>query len=180
MFYLYHTCTHSNVCSVVVQLPSRVWLFVSSWTAALQASLFFTVSLSLLKLMSIESVMPSNPLILCYLLLLLSSVFPSINIFSSGLALCIRWSKYWSFSFSISPSNEYSRLVSFKIDCFDLLTVHGTVKSLLQHHSLKVSVFQHSAFFMVQLSHICAWLHYSLFGSVFIWVLCSVIGWHVS
>ena len=143
--FMWHTGTHSGVCSVTVQLLSRIWLFVSSWTAALQASLFFTISLSSLKLMSIESVMPSNHLILCCLLLLLSSVFPSINIFSSGLAVCIRWSKYWSFSFSISPSNEYSRLLSFKIDRFDLLTVHGTVKSLLQHHSLKVSVLQHSS-----------------------------------
>ena len=143
--FMWHTGTHSGVCSVTVQLLSRIWLFVSSWTAALQASLFFTISLSSLKLMSIESVMPSNHLILCCLLLLLSSVFPSINIFSSGLAVCIRWSKYWSFSFSISPSNEYSRLISFKIDRFDLLTVHGTVKSLLQHHSLKVSVLQHSS-----------------------------------
>ena len=105
--------------------------------------------------------MPSNHLILCCPLLLLSSVFPSISIFSSGLALCIRCWKYWSFSFSISPSNEYSRFIFFRMDWFDLFTVHGTVKSLLQHHSLKVSVLQHSAFFMVQLSHICTWLHYS-------------------
>ena len=107
----------------------------------------------LLKLMSIESVMPSNHLILCCPLLLLPSIFPSIRVFSNKLALCIRWPKYWSFCFSISPSNEYSGLISFKTDWLDLFAVQGTLKSLLQHHILKVSVLRHSAFFMVQLSH---------------------------
>ena len=120
---------------------------------ALQASLFITNSQSLLKLMSIESVMPSNYLILCHLLLLLPSIFPSIGVFFSQSVLCIRWPKYWSFSFSISPSNEYSGLISFKIDWFDLLAVQGTLKSLLHHHSLKLSVLRCSAFFVVQLSH---------------------------
>ena len=103
--------------------------------------------------MSIESVMPSNHLILCCLLLLLPSIIPSIRIFSNELALCIRWSQYWSFSFSVSPSNEYSWLISFRIDWFDLFAVQGTLKSLLQQHSLKASILQHSAFFVVQLSH---------------------------
>ena len=118
-----------------------------------QASLSFTISWSLLKLMSIESVMPSNHLILCYPLLLLPSVFPSIRVFSNGSARHIRWPKYWSFSFSISPSNEYSELIAFRIYWFDLLAVHETLKSLLQHHTWKVSVLQCSAFFMVQHSH---------------------------
>ena len=117
-----------------------------------QASLFFTVSWSLLKLMSIELVMPSNHLILCRPLLLLPSIFPSISIFSDESVLHIRWAKYWSFSFSISLSNEYSGLISFKIDGFDL-AVQGTLKSLLQHHSSKASIIRCSAFFMVQLSH---------------------------
>ena len=108
---------------------------------------------SLLKLMSIESVMPSNHLILCRPLLLPPSIFPSIRVFSNELVLCIRWLKYWSFSFSISPSNEYSGLISFKIDWFDLLAVQGTLKTLLQHHSSKDSILQCSTFFMVQLSH---------------------------
>ena len=113
-----------------------------------------TTSQSLLKLMSIESVMPSNHLILCCPLLLLPLIFPSIRVFSNKLALCIRWS-WWSFNFSISPSNAYSRLISFRIDWLDLLAVQGTLKSLLQHHNLKISVLQHSAFFMVQLSYLC-------------------------
>ena len=116
-------------------------------------SLSFTVSWSLLKFMSVESVMSSNHLILCHPLLILPSVFPSIRAFSSELALCIRWPKYYSFSFRISPSNEYSWLTFFRIDWFDLLAVPGTLKSLLQHHNSKASVLQHSAFFMVQLSH---------------------------
>ena len=123
------------------------------WTAACQASLFFTNSLSLLKLMSIESVMLSNHLILCRPLLLLPSITLSIRVFSYESALHFRWSKYSSFSFSISPSNEYSGLISFKIDWFDLLVVQGTLKSLFQHHSLKASICWHSAFFIVQLSH---------------------------
>ena len=127
------------------------------WTAAHQASLSFTVSQSLLKRVSfaqIESLMPSNHLIFCCPLLLLPSIFPRIRVFSNESALHIRWPKYWSFSFSISPSNEYSGLISFRINWFDLLTVQGTLKSLPQHHSMKASVFQHSVFFMVQLSHL--------------------------
>ena len=122
-------------------------------TTAHQASLSFIISQSLLKLMSIESVMPSNHLIFCHPLLLLPSIFPSIRVFSSESALCIRWPKYWSFSFSISPSDEYSGLISFRIDWFDLLAVQGTLKSLLQHHSSKASILRHSTFFIVQLSH---------------------------
>ena len=124
---------------------------MTPWTAARQASLSFTISWSLLKLMSIESLMPSNHPIFCHLLLL-PSVFPSIRVFSNELALRIRWPKDWSFNFSISPSNEYSGLISFKIDWFDLLAVQGTLKSLLQHHNPKASILQCSAFFVVQLS----------------------------
>ena len=134
-------------------LLSRVQLFATPWTAALQASLCFTNSQSLLKLMSIESAMASNHLIICRPPLLLHSIFPSVRVFSSDSVLHIRWPKYWSFSFTISPSNEDSGLISFRIDWFDLLTVQGTLKSLLQHHSSKPSVLQHSAFFVVQLSH---------------------------
>ena len=123
------------------------------WTEALQASLSFTICQSLLKLMSIESVMPSNHLIFCHTLLLLPSLFPSIRVFSNELALGITWPKYWSFSFSISPSNEYSRLISFRIDWFDFLAVQGALKSLLQHHSSNASILQHSTLFMVWLSH---------------------------
>ena len=129
---------------------SHVRLFAASWTAAHQASLSFTISWSLLKLMSIESIMPSNHHVLCRPLLLLPSIFPSIRVFSNESALCI-WPKYWSFSFS--PSNEYTVLISFRIDWLDLLAVQGTLKSLLQHHSSKASVLQLSAFFTVQLSH---------------------------
>ena len=135
------------------QLLCHVWLFVTPWIAARQASLSITNSRSWLKLMSIELMMPSNHLILCRPLLLLPSIFPSIKVFSNESVLCIRWPKYWSFSFSISPSNEYSGLISFRIDCFDLLVVQGTLKSLLQHHSSKASILQRSAFFIVQLSH---------------------------
>ena len=138
---------------VVVQLLSRVQLFATPWTAAHQASLSFTISQSLLKLMSVESVMPSNHFILCCPFLLLPSVFPSIRIFSSESALHIRWSKYWSFSISINPSSEYSGLISFRIDWLVLLAIQGTLKSLLQHHSSKASILQLSDFFMVQLSH---------------------------
>ena len=123
------------------------------WTAACQASLSITISQSLFKLMSIESVMPSNHLILCCLLLLQPSFLPSIRAFSNESVLCIRWPKYWSFSFSISPSNEYSGLIFFRMDWLDFLAVQGTLKSLLQHHCSKASILQHSAFFMVQLSH---------------------------
>ena len=138
---------------LVVQSLSHVRLFATSWTAEYQDFLSFTISRSLLKLMSIESVTPSNHLILCHPLLLLPSIIPSIRVFSSELALCIRWPKYWSFSFSISVSNEYSWLISFRIDWFDLLAVQGTFKSLLPHHSLKSSILWCSAFFMVQLLH---------------------------
>ena len=131
---------------------SCVQLFVTTWTAAHQASLSFTISRRLLKLTSIESVMPSNHLILCHPLLP-PSVFPSIRVFSSESVLCIRWPKSWSFSFSICPSNEYSGLISFRIDWFDLLAVQGTLKSLLQHHSSKASILRRSAFFTDQLSH---------------------------
>ena len=122
---------------------------MTPWTAALQASLSSTNYRSLLKLMSIESVMPSNHLILCCPLILLPSTFPSIN----ESVLCIRWPKYWSFSFSISPSNEYSGLISFRMNWLDLLAVQGTLKRLLQHHSSKASILQHSDFFILQLSH---------------------------
>ena len=136
-----------------VQSLSHVRLFAPPWTAAHQAFLSFTNSQSLLKLMSIESVMPSNHLILCRPLLLLPSIFLSIRVFSNKSVLCIRWPKDWSFSFSISPSNDYSGLISFRIDWFDLLAVQGTLKSFLQHHSSKASILWHSPFFMVQLSH---------------------------
>ena len=122
-----------------VQLFSCVWLFATSWTVAHQASLSITSSQSLLKLMSVESMMPSNHLILCHPFLL-PSVFPSIRVFSEESVLCIRWSKYRSYSFSISPSNEYLRLISFRMDWLDLLAVQGTLKSLLQHHSSKASI----------------------------------------
>ena len=138
---------------ISVQSLSCVQLFATPWTAARQASLSITNSWSLLKLMSIESVMPSNHLILYRPLLLLPSIFPSIRVFSSGSVLCIRWPKYWSFSFSISPSNGYSGLISFRMDWFDLLAVQGTLKSLLQHHNSKASNLWRSAFFTVQLSH---------------------------
>ena len=120
------------------------------WTAARQASLSFIISLSLLKLMPMESVMPSNHLILCHPLLLLPSVFPSIRVFPNESALCIRWPKYWRFSFSTSLPNEYSGLISFKIDWFDFFAVQGTLMSLFQHHSSKASILWHSAFFMVR------------------------------
>ena len=126
---------------------------MTPWTAARQASLSNINSQSLLKLISIEPVMPSNHLILCCPLLLQPSIFPSIKVFSSELVLCIRWPKYWSFSFSISPSNEYSGLISFRIDWLDLLAVQETLKSLLQLHSSKASILWCSAFFIVQLSH---------------------------
>ena len=138
----------------VVQSLNHVRLFVNPWTAAHQASLSFTISWNLLKLMSIRSVMPSNYLILCRPLLLLPSIFPSIRVFSNELALHIRWPKYWSFSFSISPFNEYSGLISFKINWLDLLAVHGTLKSFLQHRSLKALILPSSAFFTIQLSHL--------------------------
>ena len=136
-----------------VQSLSLVQLFVTPWTAACQASLSITNSQSLLKLISIKSVMPSNHLIQCRPLLLQPLIFPSIRVFSNESALRIRWPQYWSFSFSISPSNEYSSPISFRIDWLDLFAVQGTLKNLLQHHSSKASILRHSAFFIVQLSH---------------------------
>jgi hypothetical protein len=136
-----------------VQSLSHIQLFATSRTAARQASLFITNSRSLLKLMSIELVMPSNHLILCCPLLLLPSIFPSLRVFSNESALRIRWPTYWSFSFTISPSNEYSGLISFMMNWLDLLAVQGTLKSLLQHHSSKASILRCSAFFKAQLSH---------------------------
>ena len=135
-------------------LLSCVWLFVTPWTAAHQAPLSFTLSQSLLKLKSIESMMPSNHFTLCRPLLLLPSIFPSIRVFSNELALPVRGPKYWRFSFSISPSDEYSGLISFRMDWFDLLAVQGILKRLVQHHSLEASVLWCSAFLMVQLSHL--------------------------
>ena len=136
-----------------VQSLSRVQLFVTPWTAARQASLSITNSLSLPKLMSIELVMPSSHLILCLPLLLLPSIPPSIRVFSNESTLPMRWPKYWSFSFSISLSNQHPGLISFRMDWLDVLAVQGTLKSLLQHHSSKASILWHSAFFTVQLSH---------------------------
>ena len=136
-----------------VQSLSCVLLFATPWTATRQDSLTITNSRSLLNLMSIKSVMPSNHLILCCALLLLPSTFPSIRVFSNESVLRIGWPKYWSFSFSISPSNEYSGLISFRMDWLDLLAVQGTLKGLLQYHSSKASVLRHSTFFIVQHSH---------------------------
>ena len=137
-FQIYHTAVLTTV--VVVQSPSRVRLFATPWTAARQASLSITISLSFLKLMPTESVIPSNHLILCHPFFLLPSIFPSIRVFSNESVLRIRWPKYQNFSFSISPSNEYSGLISFRMDWFDPLAIQGTLKSLLQHHSSKTSI----------------------------------------
>ena len=165
MFYIYdiYICVSCFIYSSVQSL-NWVWLFVTPWTPAYQASLSITNSWSLLKLMSIQSVMPSKHLILCCLLLLLTSIFSSIKVFSNELALRIRWPKYWSFSFSISPSNVYSGLISFRMDWFDLLAVQGTLKSLLHHHSSKASIFWHSAFFMFQLfmKFVCLSLYWDI------------------
>ena len=136
-----------------VKSLSHVWIFATSWSATGQASLSITNSQSLPKLMPIESVMPSNHLLLCRPLLLLPSIFPSIRVFSNESSLCIRWPKYWSFSFNVSPSNEHLRLISFRMGWLDLLAIQGTLKSLLQHHSSKASILRYSAFFIVQLSH---------------------------
>ena len=146
LFYIYLSLV------AVIQLLSRIHLFATPRTAACQASLSSAISWSLLNLMSIELVMPSHHLFPCRPLLFLPSIFPIIRVFSSESALHIRWPKYWGFSFSISPSNEYSRLISFRMDWFDLLAVQGTLKSLLQHHNLKASILWRSAFFLVQLS----------------------------
>ena len=139
---------------VAVQSLSHVWLFADPWTATRQVSLSFTISQSLLKLMSIESMMASNHLVLCCPLLLQPSICASIRVFSSESVLCIRWPKYWSLSSSISLSNEYSGLISFRVGWLDLLAVQRTLKSLLQHHSFWSSIVQCSAFFIVQLSHL--------------------------
>ena len=141
-----------------IQLLSHVRLFATPWIAACQASLSITNSRSSLKLTSIESVMPSNHLILCRPLLLLPSIFPSNRVFSSESVHHTRWPKYWSFTFSISPSNEYSGLISFRMDWLDLLAVQGTLQSLFQHHNSKASILWCSAFFMVQLSYL--WYHW--------------------
>ena len=144
-------CTHIQ--SVQSLSHVHVRLFVTPWTAARQSSLSITYSRSPPKPISIESVMPSDHLILCHPLILQPSVFPSIRVFSNESALCIRWPKYWSFSFNISPSNEYPGLISFRMDWLDLLEVQGTLKSLLQYHSSKASILRCSAFFIVQFSH---------------------------
>ena len=144
-----------------VQLLRRVWLFATPWITACQASLSITNSQSLLKLMSIESVMPSNHLILCCHLFIPPSIIPRIRVFSDLSVLLIRWPKYWSFSFKVSPSNEYSGLISFRMDWLDFFAVQGTLKNLLQHHSSKASILQCSAFFIVQLSH-DYWKNHSL------------------
>ena len=151
--WLYRASLSSAAKDIVSLLLSRVCLFATAWVSACQASLPIINSQNLPKLMSIESVMPSNHLILCHPLLLLPSIFSSIRVFSKESVLCMRWPKYWSFSFSISPSDEYSGLISFRIDWFDLLAVQGTLRSILQHHHSKVSILWHSAFFIVQLSH---------------------------
>ena len=150
---LIHILSHINKAISSVQSLSHVWLFATPRTAAHQASLSITNSQSLLKFISIESMMPSNHLILCHPFLILPSIFPSIRVFSSESALRIRWPKYWSFSLSISPSNEYSGLISFRSDWLDPLAVQGALKSILQHHSSKVSIVWHSAYFIIQLSY---------------------------
>ena len=159
---LFHQIPWSTEHLRSVQFLSHVQLFAISWTEACQASLSLTISQSLLKLMFIESMMPFNYLILCHPLLLLSSIFPNIRIFSNESVLHIRWPKYWSFSFRISPSDEYLGLISFRTDWFDLLVVEGTLKSLLQHHSSKASILC-STFFIVQLTsiHVC-WKNHSI------------------
>ena len=151
--YISQSFLKKSVYIFVVQLLSRVWLFATPQTEVHQDSLSFTISWSLLKFMSVESVMPSSHLIFCHPLFLLPSIFPSIRVFSNESALHIRWSKYWNFSFSINPSNEYSGLISIRIDWVDGLGFQGTLKSLLQPHKLKASVLWCLAFFMVQLSH---------------------------
>ena len=157
----------------VVQLPSHVQLFEPPWTAAHQASLSFNISWNLLKFISIDSVIPSNHLILCHPLLFLPSIFSSIRVFSNELALHIRWPKYWSFSFSISPCNEYSGLISFKIDWLDLLDVQGTLKSLLHHYSLKAWILCGLAFFINQLSH--PYMTTGITKALTIWIFVSKV-----
>ena len=150
---IYNTDIVSSVPFSSVQLLSRVRLFATPWITARQASLFITNSRSSLRLTFIESVTPSSHLILCRPLLLLLPIPPSIRVLSNESTLCMRWPKYWSFSFSINPSKEIPRLISFRMDWLDLLAVQGTLKSLFQHHSSKASILQRSAFFTVQLSH---------------------------
>ena len=157
------------MCSV--QLLSHVWLFVTPWTVARQASLSITNSQSLPKFMSIKLVMPSKHLILCRPLLLLPSIFPSTRVFSNESALCIRWPKYWSFSFNSCPSNEHPGLISCRMDWLDLLSVQGTLKSLLQHHSSKASLLRGSAFFIVQLSN-----PYTTTGKTIALTICTYVG----
>ena len=152
LFYL-HSKDHPILFVFAVQSFSHVRLFVAPWTAH-QDSMSFTTSQSLLKLMTSKSIIPSNHLILHCPLLLLPSIFPSIRVFSIESALCIRWSKYWNFSFNISPSNEYSGLISFRIDWLNLLEAQGTLRSLLWHHSSKASILQSPALFIIQLSHL--------------------------
>ena len=166
--------TLANSQKMIVQLLSCIWLFATPWTAAHQAFLSFTIFQSLLQLMSIELVMLSNHLIFCHSLLLLPSILPSIKILSNESTLHIRWWKYWRFSFSISLSNEYSGLISLRSDWFDFCAVHGTLKSLLQQHSLKVSVLWCSSFFIVQLSYLCMTTGKSitwLYTQLYIWIL---------
>ena len=160
-----------TLCHPQFQSLSRVRLFATPWTAAHQASLSIANSCSLLKFTSIESVMPSNHLTLCRPLLFLPSIFPSIRVFSHESVLRIRWPKYWSFSFSISPFNEYSGLISFRMDWLNLFAVQGTLKSLLQHHSSKASVLQCSAFFIVQLSHL-----YMTTGKIIVLTIWTFVG----
>ena len=151
-----------NLLFSLLQSLSRVQIFATPWTTARQASLSITNSQSPPKPMSIESVMPSSHLIFCHPLLLLPSIFPSIRVFSSESDVCIRWPKYWSFSFNISPCNEHLGLISLRMDWLDLLAVQGTLKSLFQHHSLKLSILQHSAFFIVQrnfIDHVWSHIH---------------------
>ena len=160
-----------------VQLLSHDWLFTTPWIVARQAPLCITNSRSSLKLMSIETVMPSSHLILCRPLLLSPSIFPRISVFSNKSALCIRWPKYWSFSFSISPSNEHPGLISFRMDWLDLLAVQRTLKSLLQHHSSKASILQLLAFFTVQLSppYMTTWKSIALTRWTFVGKLMSLL-----
>ena len=167
-----------------VQLLSHIQLFETPWTAAYQASLSITNSQSLLKLISIESVMLSNHILLYCPLLLSPSILSGIRVFSNESALCIRWWKYWSFSFNISPSNEHSGLISFRMDWLDLLAVQGTLKRLLQHHSSKATSFQCSVFFMVQLSHpymttgkTIALTRQTFVSKVLLWFLICCLGW---
>ena len=187
VFSSFHPTQHENqVCKWSRSVQSLNWVrpFVTPWTAPLQASLSITNSRYLLKVMSSESVMPSNHLITCCPLLLLPSIFPSIGVFSNESALRIRWPKYWSFNFNISPSNEYSGLISFRMDCLDLLAVQGTLKRLLQHHSSKASILRCSAFFTVQLSHpymttgkTITLTRRTFFGKVMSLLLICYLGW---